>query len=375
MTNIQNLDLNNKKVLLRTDLNVEVRDGVIVEDYKIKAERNTIDFLIEKGAKIILLSHINDTDSFKELVGQISTILGREIGFIEDYRLIKDIIGSAQAGSIFLLENIRKWPEEEKNNEAFAKELADGFDYYINDAFSVCHRAHASVSAITKHVQSFAGPMLLKEIENLSKVINEPASGKTIIFGGSKISTKAPVIKNFLDKAEHILIGGALANVFFKKQGIDVGKSLVDEVDVLDGFNWNDEKIVLPKDIIVSEDKSGNEGAIEMELRDLGPEQMILDVGTQTIGEFLDIIRNSKMVIFNGPLGLVESEMFAKATKAISQAIIDSEAFSVIGGGDTIAILNKFGILDKFDYVSVAGGAMLEFLSGQELPGLKALGI
>ncbi len=263
---------------------------------------------------------------------------------------IKEILGTS---NFVLLENVRQNPGEEANDLEFAKKLAEPFDIYVNDAFAVCHRNHASVSAITKFLPSYGGLLLMKEIKNLTEAIKAPREGKTLILGGAKISTKLPVINNFLNLADRILIGGAVANVFLREKGIDVGESLINggSAKTLPEL---DEKILIPRDYI----------------RENGA---ILDIGSKTAAEFSGIIGKSKMIVWNGPMGQVEIERFSRGTAAVAEAAANSKAFSIVGGGDTVAFLEKIGLLGKMSYVSTGGGAMLQFLAGYELPGLKAL--
>lgn len=362
-------DLKDKKVFLRVDFNVPVNNGEIGEKYRIESHhKETIDFLVSAGAKIGLVSHVEN--SFESVVDRIGEILGHQLVFEED------ILNPKLDSQLTLFENIRKYEGEERNDPGFAEKLAKNFDLYVNDAFSVSHRKHASISAITKFLPSYAGFLVEKEIANLKKVLNEPAQGKTIILGGVKASTKLPVIKNFLSKTEHILVGGALANAIFKHRGIKIGSSFVDSEaeSILIKLHLNDQKITLPQDIVVSNDKTGKSLPDVRQVGDLKMDELILDIGSETIKSFSGIVRNSKVVIFNGPLGLAEVDIFSVGTKMIIDSIVRSGAFSVVGGGDTLALVEKLGSLDKFSYVSTGGGAMLEFLAGNKLPGLEALG-
>ncbi len=329
-------ELYGKKVLLRVDFNVPVVDGKISETYRIKASKETIDYLLSRGAKITLLSHITSVPSFEPLIGQIWSILGTE--------------------DFSLYENIRKYEGEEKNDADFAKNLAEPFDMYVNDAFSASHRTHASLVAITNFLPSYAGFLLIKELAKLNEALNTPKEGKTLILGGAKIETKFPVIKNFFDKAENILVGGAVANVFLKAKGVDIKKSLTDDNffteagELLKNFNF-----AIPEDYVIADN-------------------MILDIGPKTVENFMKIIQGSKMIIWNGPVGKVEEEKFSVGSKKIAEAIVNSDVFSIVGGGDTLAFLERIGLIDKFSYVSTGGGAMLEFLAGNKLPGLVVLG-
>ena len=350
-------ELNEKKVLLRVDFNVPVENGKISETYRVTAVKETINYLASRGAIVAILSHIMEINNFEPIFSQIKEKLAREIKFIPDClgSVVNDNLSQAAASDVFLLENVRKYETEEKNDEEFAEKLTEPFDIYVNDAFAVSHRSHASVSAITKFLPSYGGLLLMKEIENLTKAIEIPSEGKTVILGGAKIETKFPVIKNFLDKAENILIGGAVANVFFKARGVDIKKSLTDDNFLEDAKTLlKEKKLVIPDDYVISND-------------------MILDIGQKTIDKFIKTISESKMVIWNGPLGKAEISEFSRGSERIAKAIADSDAFSIVGGGDTIAFIEKMGLIDKFSYISTGGGAMLEFLAGKLLPGLEAL--
>ena len=361
-------ELSDKKVLLRVDFNIPVAAGKIAEVFRIKAAKETIDYLLGSGAKVALVSHIEVISGFEPIVEQISEILGRKIIFIS----LKDFLTTnyqLQTTNLYLVDNIRQDKREIENDKRFAEELAKGFDFYVNDAFAVCHRKHASVSAITGFLPSYAGFLVKKETDNLSEVLKAPAAGKIVVLGGAKISTKLPVIKNFLDKAEKILVGGAIANSFFKAKGIQIGASVVDDTAV----DISDPKIILPESVVISEDRTGKAETTSRPVGNIAPNEMILDICPEFAEKFAKIIQGSKMTIWNGPMGLAEVEKFAQGTKIIAQAVA-SASHSIIGGGDTIAAADKLGLLDKYNFVSTGGGAMLEFLAGDKLAGLEALG-
>jgi phosphoglycerate kinase len=348
-------NLKDKKVLLRVDFDVPVNEhGKITEAFRIEKQKETLEYLVAQGAKVVLVGHISAVPTFSDLIPQLHILLEEEIDFIKDISEIElhlhDYIGPA------LLENIRKWEGEEKDDESFARELASHFDIYVNNAFAVSHRNHASVSAITKFLPAYAGSQLIAEVENLKKVINAPKEGKLIIMGGAKASTKIPVIKNFLNKSEAILVGGVIANDILKFQGKDIGASRVD--DGLDklfaGIDLNQSHIILPEDFVTSENRH-------------------LDIGEVSRQKFIEKIRNAKTIIWNGPMGMFEDSRFAAGTKAIAEAVTNSSALTIIGGGDTIAAINQLGIQNNFSFVSTGGGAMLEFLAGNRLPGLDAI--
>jgi phosphoglycerate kinase len=369
-------DLKGKKVFLRVDFDVPVKDGIIEEGFRILSHKDTINYLIENGAKVLLASHISATDTFLPIVEQIGEILDSILTLVPLTELTSaDVL--FEASNLLLLENLRQDPREIKNDDGFAKELAGACDYYVNDAFAVSHREHASVSAITKLLPSYAGFLIKNEVEGLARIIDSPAEGKVLVIAGAKISTKLPVIKNFLDKAEKILIGGALANSFFKFDGIDVGKSVVDDESLhllaeLGTTETRDKKIILPQDILISKDGTGK-AKIEAQAVANVPEQMIVDIGPETAKNFSEIIKNSKETVWNGPLGLSEIGKFMGGTRAVAEAVAQAK-YSVMGGGDTILAVDSLGLLNKMDFISTGGGAMLEFLAGNRLPGLESLG-
>lgn len=306
-------DLNGKKVLMRTDLDVPVgEDGKIQETFRIKRQKECLDYLRGHGAQVALIAHISAVPSFELIKQQIEEILG----------------------PIDLRENLRANPGEEANDMEYAKQLADGFDLYVNNAFAVCHRNHASIATLPTLLPSYAGPLIVQETEQLQKVIDAPAQGKIIFIGGAKISTKMPVIEHFLDKAQAIAVGSAIAA---QMQGP------------------LDSHIVMPTDYVYDEGVA----------RDIGP---------QTGQAFAELARQATLVVWNGPMGKFEDDRFMPGTRILAEAIAASSADTVIGGGDTISAVDKLGLLDRMGFVSTGGGAMLDFLAGQSLPGLVALG-
>lgn len=371
-------ELSGKKVLLRVNFDVPVnKQEEITESFRIQSHAETINYLLSAGAKVALVSHLGFLGKFDWLTEQIGEILGQTLTLVPLTELAS-LPKLFKAGPLLLIDNVRRDPREEDNDPAFAKELAAGFDFYVNDAFAVCHRAHASLVAITKFLPSFGGFLVKKEINFLAEALDAPAEGKIVVLGGAKISTKLPVVKNLLDKAEKIIIGGALANNFFKAQGFKIGSSVVDDSVVLTFLTKQEvqgqpeTKIVLPKDIVIFA-KGDQEAGRPAPLRDIGFSQLIVDIGPESAEFFAKIIKNAKMVIWNGPMGRFEQEPFMKGTALVAKAVAEAPC-SIIGGGDTVAAVTKLGLWGKFDYVSTAGGAMLEFLSGKRLPGLAALG-
>jgi len=394
-------NLKNKKVLVRVGFNVPVGDDGIVdekEDWRIRAALPMIEYLLEKEAKIILISHLGRPEgnqeitlnvavdsrlrgndniakySLKPVANRLGKLLNCEIKFIDDCigNGVKRAVEKMQAGEIVLLENLRFYKEEKENNEEFAKELAGLADIYVNNAFSVSHRKHVSVHAITKFLPSYAGLLLEKEVKLLSEAIHNSKRPATIIIGGAKAKTKLPVIKFVMDKFDYILVGGVVANVILKAKGIDTGRSLLGDVDFEEArkIDLDNNKLYIPFDVIVCNSKIKR-----AELSSVGKigDERILDIGPDTEELFSKIIADSKTIIWNGPMGKFENEDFLSGTKKVAEAVVRSKGYKIIGGGDTIAALDQLGYLDDIDYVCTGGGAMLMFLSGEKLPGIEVL--
>ncbi len=387
-------DDKNKRTLVRVDFNVSLdQDGRVIDDFRIRATLLTLQHLISQGAKIILLAHLGrplENQGGREGVEdlrakftlqpiaiKLAELLGMEIALAPDCigEVVKKQVSQLEGGQILMLENLRFHQGEENNDEGFAKSLAELGEVYINDAFAVCHRAHASVEAITHFLPSAAGFLLAKEVENLTRVRENPDHPLTVIIGGSKMSTKIRLIQSFLNKAENIVLGGALANTVLHAKGIAVGKSIIEEsmVDEVNRLEITDTKIHLPLDALVC---SSKEDLATCHIGPIGlmqPNEAIYDIGFDTQKLFSRVISNSKMIIWNGPMGLFEIDALALGTKAVAEAIAASSAYSIVGGGETVTYLEKLGIVDKFSFTSTGGGAMLEFLAGDKLPGLEAL--
>ena len=381
--------LKNKKVLVRVGFNVPIGDSGIVnekEDWRIRTALPMIEYLLEKEAKIILMGHLgrpkvnqesrikNQEYSLRPVAHRLGELLNREIKFVDDCvgDEVKDATLKMQAGDVVLLENLRFYKQEEENNEKFAKKLAELADIYVNNAFSVSHRAHASVCAVTKFLPSYAGLLLEKEIKLLSEAIHNSKRPSTIIIGGAKAKTKLPVVKFVMDKFDHILVGGVVANVILKAKGIDTGKSLLGDVDLEEAkkIDLDNNKLYIPFDVIVC-----NSRIKRAELSPVGKigDERILDIGPDTEELFSKIIADSKTIIWNGPMGKFENENFLSGTKKIAEAVVRSKGYKIIGGGDTITALDQLGYLNDINYVCTGGGAMLVFLAGEKLPGIEAL--
>ena len=386
----QNLILKGKKVLLRVDLNVPMKSGIITETSRIEKILPTIKLLIEKEAKIIILSHIGrpkgkivEGMSLEPISKKISEFLNKEVLFdknqINENTISK--INKISNGSIVMLENIRFNEGEEINDKEFSKKIASLGDIYINDAFSCSHRAHASIEGITKHISSYFGLQITEEINALKRITFEIKKPVTLIIGGSKISTKIKIIKNLIKKFDDIIIVGGMANTMLKHTGSKIGKSIYEHdcenliKEILEKSKAYNCQINCPTDVIVSKNLHGT--GKNKEIREIENDEMILDIGPKTILSIKKIIDRSNTVLWNGPAGYFENSNFANGTKEIIKIITEKtlkdKIFSVAGGGETVAAINKFNKFDSFTFVSTAGGAFLEFLEGKKLPGISAI--
>ena len=383
-------NLNKKKVLLRLDLNVPLKNGSIADETRINKIIPIIDFLIKEQSKIIIISHVGRpkgkviTDlSLKPICENIEKKINRKIRLVTEdiFKLKKEDLFKDPNDQIVFLENIRFYKEEEKNDTKFAQHLAKFADLYVNDAFSCSHRAHASVSKITEFLPSFAGLQLETEISALRKVTTEIKKPITCIIGGSKISTKIGIIKNLISKFDNIIIVGGMANNIIKYKGNQIGKSIKEEncdlmiKEIFETLKSHSCKIVFPEDVLIG--KNLEDEAQIKELDNIKDDDIILDIGPKTLDKIKGIIKNSETVLWNGPAGYFENPNFANGSYNIAKAITkknkNNSIYSVVGGGDTIALINKIKLMDDFNFVSTAGGAFLEYLEGKELPGIKAL--
>ena len=392
MKNILNKNLNftGKKVLLRVDLNVPMKNGAITEISRIEKIIPTINLLLEKQAKIIIISHIGRPNgkvvkemSLKPISEKLSSLLNREVFFNKDLISENTVleINKISNGSIIMLENIRFNEGEELNDSGFSKKLSNLGDIYINDAFSCSHRSHASVEGITKYIPSYFGLQITEEISALKKITSEIKKPVSLIIGGSKISTKIKIINNLIKKFNNIIIVGGMANTMLKHTGINIGKSICEHDcgplirEIIENSKKYNCEITIPKDIIVSKSLDGS--GKEKNINQIEENEMILDIGTKTISSIETIINNSQTVLWNGPAGYFENPNFQNGTKKILELISkktkNDKIFSVAGGGETVAAINKFKKFNSFTFVSTAGGAFLEYLEGKTLPAIKAL--
>ena len=383
-------NLSQKKILLRLDLNVPLKDGFITDETRINKILPIINFLIEKKAKIIIISHvgrpkgkINKILSLKPICENLEKKIKKKIKLLNDniFKLKKEDLFKNPLDQIVFLENIRFYKEEEENDKSFAKHLASFADFYVNDAFSCSHRAHASVSKITEFLPSFAGLQLKTEINALNKVTAEIKKPITCIIGGSKISTKIGIIKNLIPKFDNIIIVGGMANNIISYKGNNIGKSIKEEncknaiKEIFEISEDNSCKLIFPEDVLVG--KNMKDKSKVKELSEITDDDLILDIGPKTIEKIKDIIKTSKTILWNGPAGYFENPNFANGSYEVAKTIAkknrDGSIYSVIGGGDTIALINQINLIQEFDFVSTAGGAFLEYLEGKDLPGIRAL--
>ncbi len=383
-------NLNKKKVLLRLDLNVPLKNGTITDETRINKIIPIIDFLIKEQSSIIVISHVGRPNgkvikdlSLKPICENIEKKINRKIRLVKEdiFKLKKEDLFKNPNDQIIFLENIRFYKEEEKNDTTFAQHLAKLADIYVNDAFSCSHRAHASVSKITEFIPSFAGLQMETEISALKKVTTEIKKPITCIIGGSKISTKIGIIKNLISKFDNIIIVGGMANNIIKYKGNQIGKSIKEEncdlmiKEIFETLKSNSCKIFIPEDVLIGKNLD-DEPQIK-ELNNIKDDDIILDIGPKTSDKIKGIIENSETVLWNGPAGYFENPNFANGSYDIAKAITkknkNNSIYSVVGGGDTIALINKIKLIENFNFVSTAGGAFLEYLEGKELPGIKAL--
>lgn len=383
-------DLTGKTVFLRADFNVPLSKGKVMEDYKIVAALPTLRFLLRYDCRLVIATHLGDPagKNIKDLstapvAKRLEKLLGKKIKFVDDCigEKVAEAVGKLKEKEIIFLENLRFHKGEEANEKKFAQELARPADIYVNNAFAVSHRAHASVSEIKKYLPSYAGLLVEEELEKINQVL-KPAKPLVVVMGGAKISTKLPVIENFAKQAKHILVGGAIANDFLKNLGYEVGRSLVGKDAKMAKKaqqlyrKFGNKKIILPLDFVVSNKKDGSGKVSIKKVNNIAKSDIILDIGPDTIGLYSGLIKEANTLIWNGPMGLFEVEKFKHGTMAIARLIAarsSGNAFGIVGGGETVEALRLSKMLNYVDWISTGGGAMLEYLAGKEMPGLKGI--
>ncbi|WP_059172079.1 phosphoglycerate kinase [Bacillus sp. FJAT-27445] len=386
---LKDVDVKGKRVFCRVDFNVPMQDGKITDETRIRAALPTIQYLMDQGAKVILASHFGrpkgkvvEEMRLAPVGDRLGELLGKDVLKAEEAfgDAVKSQIGGMNEGDVLLLENVRFYPGEEKNDPELAKEFAALSDIYVNDAFGAAHRAHASTEGIAHYLPAVAGFLMEKELEVLGKALSNPERPFTAIIGGAKVKDKIGVIENLLEKVDHLIIGGGLAYTFVKAQGHEVGKSLLEEdkIDLAKTFMEKaKEKGVsfhMPIDVVIADDFSPDANSKVVGIDEIPADWEALDIGPKTAELYRDVIQSSKLVIWNGPMGVFEFDKFANGTKAVAKALADSEGtYSVIGGGDSAAAVEKFALADKMSHISTGGGASLEFMEGKDLPGVSAL--
>ena len=387
---IKDIDVKDKKVLVRCDFNVPLdsETGTITDNRRIRGALPTIKYLLDNNAKVILCSHLgrpkgefNNKYSLKPVAEELSKLLGKPV------TLAKDVIGedaekltsNIKSGEVVLLENVRFHSEEEKNDMEFAKKLASFAEIYVNDAFGTAHRAHASTEGASHYLPAVSGFLIEKELEFLGGALENPARPFVAILGGAKVSDKIGVIENLLDKVDTLVIGGGMAYTFYKAQGLNIGTSICEEdkIDlaktILEKAETKGVKIVLPVDNHVAAEYSNDAEDKIVDKTEIPENYMGLDIGPKTIELFKDVVKNAKTVVWNGPLGVCEFDKYEVGTKAVAEILANSDAITVIGGGDSAAAIEKLGLADKMTHISTGGGASLEFLEGKVLPGIECL--
>jgi len=385
---LHDIDVKGKRVFCRVDFNVPMANGEVTDDTRIRAALPTIQYLIENGAKVILASHlgrpkgqVNEDMRLNAVATRLSEKLGKNVIKTDEAYgpKVQEEISKMNEGDVLLLENVRFYPGEEKNDEALAKEFASLADVYVNDAFGAAHRAHATTAGIAKHIPAVAGFLMEKEINVLGKALSNPERPFTAIIGGAKVRDKIGVIENLLEKVDNLIIGGGLAYTFLKAKGYEIGKSLLEEdkIDLANEFMQKAEakgvKFYMPIDAIIADKFGEDANTQEVDIDSIPADWEALDIGPKTTALYADVIKSSKLVIWNGPMGVFEIDKFAQGTIGVAQALADSDAYSIIGGGDSAAAAEKFGLADKMSHISTGGGASLEFMEGKELPGVALL--
>jgi phosphoglycerate kinase len=386
---VKDVDVKGKRVFCRVDFNVPMQEGKVTDDTRIRAALPTIQYLTEQGAKVILASHlgrpkgkVNEEMRLTPVAARLSELLGKDVKKTDEAygEIVQANIADMKEGDVLLLENVRFYAGEEKNDPELAKEFAALADIYVNDAFGAAHRAHASTEGIAHHLPAVSGFLMEKELDVLGKALSNPERPFTAIIGGAKVKDKIGVIDNLLEKVDNLIIGGGLAYTFVKANGHEVGKSLLEEdkISLANEFMAKAKEkgvnFYMPVDVIVADDFSPNANTQTVDIDSIPSDWEALDIGPKTAEIYREVIQKSKLVIWNGPMGVFEFDAFAGGTKAVAESLADSpNTYSVIGGGDSAAAVEKFNLADKMSHISTGGGASLEFMEGKALPGVVAL--
>ncbi len=391
MRYVDEMQVKGKKVLVRVDFNVPIKEGQVEDDNRIKESLPTIQYLVNQGAKVILCSHMGKPKgefkkglSLSPVAGKLRELLDQEVEMAPDCigSKVEAMVDDLAPGKILLLENLRFHPGETENDPEFSQQLAKLADIYVNDAFGVVHRAHASVEGITNYIQSScAGFLLSKEIQYLGKALANPEHPYVLLIGGAKVSTKLGVLFNLLDKVDRIIVGGAMANTFRKAQGYSVGRSFVEEdliskaVEIMETAKSKGVSLYLPVDYVLGTDIKSTTTSGVCPFQDVPDKEMILDTGPATHALFSEALKDARTVVWNGPMGAFENPTFSQGSFGMAQIVSSLQVLTIVGGGDTDSLIKNCGLEEKMSFISTGGGSFLEFMEGKELPGLKALGM
>ena len=387
---IEDIEVKNKRVIVRCDFNVPMQDGAITDDSRIRAALPTIQYLKEHDARVILMSHMGRPKgepkmefTMKPVADRLSELLGAEVVFVSSPAVVDDAVRSAaealQPGQVMLLENVRFRKEETENDPEFAKELASLAEIFVQEAFGTAHRAHASTAGIAEYLPAVSGYLIEKEVKFLGDAVESPKRPFVAILGGAKVKDKIPVIKNLIGKVDTLLIGGGMAYTFFKSEGYEIGKSILDEESIELAASLLKEakeagvEMLLPVDIVCADKFDNDANTKTVPCNEIPADMEGLDVGPETVKLYGDKIRSAATVVWNGPMGVFEMDTFAKGTNGIAEAMAECPGTTIIGGGDSAAAIRKAGLADKMTHISTGGGASLEFLEGKELPGVACL--
>jgi phosphoglycerate kinase len=386
---IGDIDVQGKRILVRVDFNVPLDpdSGRVVDDTRIRAALPTIEYLRERGARLILCSHlgrpkgVDDSLRLAPVARRLSELLGSPVKMTDDCvgPQVEEAAQSLGPGEVLLLENLRFQPEEEANDPDFAWMLASLAEVYVNDAFGSAHRAHASTAGVAAYLPAVAGFLMEKELTFLGKVLSSPDRPFAAVIGGAKVSTKMGVLENLLEKVDRLLIGGGMACTFLKAQGFEVGQSLLEEEfvgtarQVMERASERELMLLLPSDVIVGDRFEADARRQQVSAKEIPADWQTMDIGEKTVEAFIDALRGCKTVLWNGPMGVIEFEAFSQGSHRLAEAIAGLNATTIVGGGETVAVVERLGLEGKFSHVSTGGGAALEFLEGRELPGVAAL--
>ena len=387
---IKDIEWNNKTAVVRCDFNVPLKDGKITDDTRIRAALPTINYLIENGAKIVIISHLGRPKgetkpefSLKVVAERLGEYLNKTVKFVSSDRVIDDSVlsnaKSLEDGDVMLIENVRYRAEEEKNDPDFAKDLSKLGDVFVQEAFGTAHRAHASTTGIASYIPAVSGFLIEKELEFLGNALDSPQRPFAAIMGGAKVADKIPVITNLLDKVDILVIGGGMLFTFLKAKGYTIGKSILDEEglklagEILKKAESKGVKLLLPVDVVCADEFSNDSAFDTYDISSIPDNRMGMDIGKKTIENYVSVLKTAKTVVWNGPMGVFEMENFAAGTKAIAECLANLDATTIIGGGDSAAAVSIFGLDDKMTHISTGGGASLEFLEGKILPGIDII--